>query len=203
MKKTQKPMMLAYLIFLFICICYYMVSGIFGLEFAAWNRVVVAATIASYFFSLGSMDKLLVKLETTNINGFEEEMLLLKKIQNKERELPVDLQMKQELLSEMDQWIKETDASVMQGRKELRKHERKAFWNDVLGFLVFFCIIVFDFLYKFFSISQEVYTLAAFVVVIAIEYLESTKIAFYEEIRRNTIDKTKAIYTRLEDLNNG
>ena len=203
MGKPQKPMMLAYIAFLVICIIYYLISYLFGLEFSVGNRVVVAATVASYFFMLGSLDKLNMKQEMINVEFFEKELQLLKKIQVKEQRLVDDERKKQELLTSMDDWIKELKEIIENSHKSISKHERKAFCNDVLGFLLFFCIVAFELLYAFFAMTQEIYTLAAFAGVVAIEYLESTKLVQYEEKRRNTAESIQNMYTRLEELDNG
>ena len=203
MGKPQKPMMFAYIIFLLICMIYYMVSYMFGFDFAVGNRIVAAATIASYFFTLGSLDKLGIRQETINAEFFEKELQLLEKIRDKEQELVDDVQMKQELRVSMDDWIKKLTEIIERTHKAISKHERKAFWNDVLGFLLFFCIVAFDLLYSIFASTQELYTLAAFAGVVAIEYLETTKMTQYEEKRRNTAESIQNIYTRLEELNNG
>ena len=203
MDKPQKPMMLAYIVFLLVCIIYYLISYIFGFEFAVGERIVAAATIASYCFTLASLDKLNMKQETINAEFFKKELQLLIKIRNKEQKLVDDVQMKQELRVSMDDWIKELTEIIARTHKAISKHERKAFWNDVLGFLLFFCIVAFDFLYGLFANTQEIYTLAAFAGVVAIEYLETTKLAQYEETRRNTAESIQNIYTRLEELDNG
>ena len=203
MGKPQKPMMLAYIGFLFVCIIYYLISYLFGLEFAVGNRVVVAATVASYFFMLSSLDKLNTKQETINAELFEKELQLLKKIRAKEQKLVEDEQKKQELLTSMDDWIKELKEIIESSHESISKHERKAFCTDVLGFLLFFCIVAFDFLYSFFAMTQEIYTLAAFAGVVAIEYLESTKMVQHEEKRRSTTESLQNFYEQLEELDNG
>ena len=203
MGKPQKPMMLAYIGFLFVCIIYYLISYIFGFEFVVGKRIVAAATIASYFFTLASMDKLNMKQEIINTEFFEKELQLLKKIREKEQKLVDDIQMKQDLLISMDDWISELTKITESSHKAIRKHEHKALWNDVVGFLLFFCIVAFDFLYAFFANTQEIYTLAAFAGVVAIEYLETTIMAQHEEKRRNTAERLQNMYARLEELDNG
>lgn len=49
--------MLAYIIFLLICVVYYYASTVFKFEFSEWNRIVVAVTISSYFFSMSTLYK--------------------------------------------------------------------------------------------------------------------------------------------------
>ena len=203
MKKPQKPMMLAYIGFLCICIIYYLICYTFGFEFAVGKRIVAAATIASYFFTLASMDKLIMKQETMNAEFFTKELRLLQKIREKEQKLVDDVQIKQDLRSSMDDWISELTGFAESAHKAIRKHERNAFWNDVLGFLLFFCIVAFDFLYAIFENTQEIYTLAAFAGVVAIEYIETTIMAQHEEKRRNTAESIQNMYTRLEEVDNG
>lgn len=203
MKRTQKPMMLAYIIFLCICLGFHIIRSVFKIDFPMWNRVVVAATIASYFFSLGSVNKLIVRLERTNTIDLQEEIVLLQKIRKKESKLCIDNATQQELINDMDNAISENNERIKSGEKDLQKYEAKSFWCDVLGYLVFFCILSFETLFKFFKVSQELYTLLAFIVVIVVEYLESTKVAYYDELRKNTIDRTRKKLAYLEDIENG
>lgn len=205
MRKTQsqQPLMVAYIIFLCICGGYYIVSGIFKLEFPVWQRIVVAATIASYFFSVSSMPKLTFKMGIKNLDSIEKQNELYAKILTKE-----DMLFSQdgkpthgsEFISNQ---LSENIEEKVKVRKEIVKMEKKAFWLDVTGFLVFFCIMAFEGIYTFFVKTQEWYTLLAFVLVLFVEYLESTKVSLYDELCQSNIDNLSEILALLEEKENG
>lgn len=81
--KTRNPLMLAYIIFLCICGIYQVISGACELEFPMWQRVVVATTIASYFFSLCSISKLTAKTSKKVLEYTEEQNSLYKELYKK------------------------------------------------------------------------------------------------------------------------
>ena len=69
--------MIAYILFLFLCVIYHLISRIFSLEFSIWSQIVAAATVASYAFTLGSSPKLMAKMDKKHIEGLEQEIELL------------------------------------------------------------------------------------------------------------------------------
>ena len=60
-KSPQKPLLLAYIIFLFIALGYHFIADLMGWQFSTWKSIVVAATIASYAFSMSSLIKFFTK----------------------------------------------------------------------------------------------------------------------------------------------
>ena len=77
------------------------------------------------------------------------------------------------------------------------------FWLDVAGFLVFFCIMAFDGIFVFFAKSLDWYTLLAFIVMLFVEYMESTKVSLYDELCKSSVDNLKEILTLMEEKENG
>lgn len=203
MKRVQKPMMLAYIIFLGVCIVYHLVASICNLEFFSWNRIILAATIASYFFSLSSLDKMIIKQEKSNAETFCEELVVLKRIYAKEKKLAEGKKDEPEMLRQIENAIEEDKKKIEDGHKTLIKSEKAAFREDVLGFLAFFCIISFEGIYKFFTPFQDLCTLGALLMMITMEYIESTKLLYYEELKKKALESTKELLALLEEKTNG
>lgn len=205
MKKTQtqNPLMVAYLIFLCICCVYYIISGIFDFEFPVWQRIVVAATIASYFFSVASMPKLTLRMGRKNVESLEKQNELYGKILVKEETLFSQEGKTTRAAEFISNQLGENIEEKAKVKKEMAQMEKNAFRLDVSGFLVFFCIMAFEGIYTFFAKSQEWYTLLAFVLVLFVEYLESTKASYYEELCQSSLDSLNEILMLLEERENG
>ena len=192
-KETQKPLMVAYILFLVICCVYYMISGVFHLNFPIWERIVVAATIASYFFSLASMDKFTIKLAQRELDRIDKENALYLRIIKKLNETPETSHRSNKSPDYFSARLTKNHADATNAENEINKITKKAFRNDVAGFLVFFCIVSFDALFQLFFNIQEVITLLAFIAILVIEYLESTKLSEYETTCQAIIDNLETI----------
>ena len=201
MRKTQsqQPMMVAYIIFLCVCGGYYIVSGIFKLEFPVWQRVVAAATIASYFFSLCSVPKLSAKMSRKQLDYISDQNALYKKILQKETKIHTDDGKLTKTADFINRQLTENQEEAVKNQKEIVKMGKQAFWLDVAGFLAFFCILTFDGIYAFVAKSLDWYTLLAFILVLFVEYLESTKVSFYDELCKESIDNLREILALLEE----
>lgn len=205
MRKTQsqQPLMVAYIIFLCICGGYYIVSGIFKLEFPVWQRVVAAATIASYFFSLCSVYKVTVKMAKRNLDNISDQNMLYRKILQKEKKLHTDEGKLTKIAEYINHQLTENQQDAVKAQNEVDKEGKKVFWLDVTGFLVFFCIMAFDGIFAFFAKSLDWYTLLAFIVMLFVEYMESTKVSLYDELCKSSVDNLKEILTLMEEKENG
>ena len=205
MRKTQsqQPLMVAYIIFLCVCGGYYIVSGIFKLEFPVWQRVVAAATIASYFFSLCSMPKLTAKMARKQLDSISDENMLYRKILQKEKKLHTDEGKPTKIAEYIDCHLTENQQEAIKAQKEIDKTGKKVFWLDVAGFLVFFCIMAFDGIYSFFAKSLDWYTLLAFILMLFVEYFESTKVSLYDELCKSSVDSLREILALLEEKEHG
>ena len=174
MKKQQQPLMLAYIIFLVICCVYHFVSDIFDLEYPIWERVVVAATLASYFFSLSSACKSVVKFADLTLDCYLRiDMSLYRTFDSSDEA---------EEKADTELMIEKNADRLVEIKKEKRKYEQRAFVLDVLGFLVFFIIMAFDFVFLILSNTQELVTLMAFIIILLMEYLEGIFIENFNKV---------------------
>lgn len=198
MNKPQKPLMLAYIVFLIICIVFYPVSEILDLNFSRWDNIIVAATIASYAFTLSTMPKLILRLENTHLSYIKEDSNILKKIQKKVNESFNETESSNELIEEINSEIKTNDNDIEKCEKAIKRCTKISFWLDTIGFIIFFCILTFDWLYSRFAKSQEIYTLCAFIIIMIVEYFETTKVANYECKYKELISKKTELLELLE-----
>lgn len=205
MQKTQKPLMLAYIIFLFVSIIYYAVSSIVGFEFQEWQRVVVAATISSYAFSVSSGYKFIVRSKNNLLNFLKERLELLKQLHIKESVIFIGEENneqlnkeKEELLKLNQESIKNVTDAISNREKSIQKNTKTAFCYDVIGYLLFFCIFAFQPVYNFFKSSQETYTLFAFIMILIVEYVESTYTVKFEENYKQLNTQIKETLNKVE-----
>lgn len=203
MHKQKNPLMLAYIIFLIISLIYYAVAYIFKYEYRTWDSIIVAATIASYAFSLSSISKCLLK-QNQQYNELLNQYLSLSKKQHKiEAESLSEGKTREYLLQNGKEIINNTIKLISYTDKEVRKNEKISFWLDVSGYLVFFCIICFDTLCNAFYPIQDIFTLLAFIIILIVEYIEKVITTKYEEIFKILIKETQDTIQHLEDENNG
>ncbi len=172
--------MLAYIIFLFVSILYYVICLIFGFEFQEWQRIVVAATIASYAFSISSGYKFLARLNANLLEFSKERLELLKQLHTKKIAIFAEGD-KDEPLNLNHPVIKNIVTSIEKREQLLQKNTKTAFWYDVVGYLLFFCVFAFRPIYEVIKSLQEGLTLLAFIMILLVEYVESTYAAKYEE----------------------
>lgn len=203
MHKQKNPLMLAYIIFLIIALVYYAVAYIFHFEFHSWESIIVAATIASYAFSLSSISKCLLKQNQQYSELLNRYLELSKKQQKIENTVLSDCENKEKILQNGKEIIDNTIKLISLTDKEVRKNERISFLLDVGGYLVFFCIICFNTLCNVFCPIQDVFTLLAFVIILIVEYIEKVITTKYEEIFNILIKNTQDTIQHLEDENNG
>ncbi len=201
MNKTQKPLMLAYILFLIISLLYHGVSSVLNIEFLAWERILVATTIASYFFTCSSACKFFVKIDTNTLNFANEHLKLSKQLRNKEENALVDEENKKALLKSGQEVIDYTTKIIMDTEKSIRKHTRRSFWYDVIGYLLFFCTITISPIYNFLIPAEEVVTLTAFVLILLIEYVESTYVAKVETAQQALLDGVKSSLKFFDEYN--
>ena len=201
--QSQQPLMVAYIIFLCICGGYYIVSGIFKLEFPVWQRVVAAATIASYFFSLCSVYKVTVKMAKRNLDNILDQNMLYKKILQKEKKLHTDEGKLTKIAEYINCLLTENQQDAAKAQNEIDKAGKTVFWLEVAGFLAFFCILSFDGIYAFVAKSLDWYTLLAFIIMLFVEYMESTQVSLYDEMCKSSVDKLNEILTLMEEKENG
>lgn len=203
MNKNQKPLMLAYILFLLISVFYYMASRIWNFEFSTWERIVVATTIASYSFALASMPKYMYKLNKRHIDLLTEYLLLAKKLHEKEEETFPEGADKDFVLSNGKDIIDKTATLILKKEKSCKKCESLSFLLDASGFLLFFCVFGFEFIFNIFVQVQEIWTLWAFIIILIVDYLEAMQANKYEEIYTVLIKSTKDTLIKLEGKQNG
>ena len=70
MNRERNPLMIAYIIFLVICCFIHIIKLMFGFDFEIWDKIVVATTASSYFFSFASLHKNQIQLHNNMINYY-------------------------------------------------------------------------------------------------------------------------------------
>ena len=182
----QKPLMLAYILFIFICIVYHIVCQITGWNFDTWNKIIIAVTVASYFFSVNSLNKMRLKKDEEIKALLSEEFILFNRFKKKlikEEDAPI--------LERVIDLIENLEISIALSVKAINRSAIKVFVFDVLGYLVFFLIMGIDGLSELFFDSTDLITLVAFMVVLLVDYLENTTIETFEERSKQIKEESK------------
>ena len=190
-KKPQKPLLLAYIIFLIIALGYHSVAEIMGLKFSTWENIVVAATIASYAFSMSSLIKFFCKKNRTYLQLLNQYLGLAKQLRDAEKTAIVECPDKEKLLENGKDIVHTTIDLISFLEKQIKRDDKIAFVFDVLGYLLFFCIISFDAIFNHFYPMQEVFTLIAFIIILIIEYIEFVQSEKFENVFNTLIKNTQ------------
>ena len=192
MKNKDYPLMVAYIAFLIICGTYYVISNIYNFEFSLWKKIVAAATISSYFFSISSLMKYRLKEGLTIKETLTRDKILMERIRTEEATIMPDSNQKKEILKDSENIIAECLKSIETLNEKLPKQEKAANAYDIIAYLLFFCILTFEPLYNFFEKGLDFYTLLAFIILMITQYNEDKYSAQNEETLHfavNNMDK--------------
>lgn len=201
--QPQKPLMLAYILFLCVCFIANIFNGVLNFHFSAWPKIVVAATIASFFFSGSSIPKMNAKMmRNARSSAMKQNEIYTQICKHKEKLCSITSE-GQKIYDYAEKTKTEVAGKIEYSKDAITAADKRAFRWDVLGFLVFFCILTFDGLYAYFEASQDVYTLLAFIVVLGVDYLESTFIKKYEDQAAEAVSVLNEFLTILEGIDNG
>ena len=199
--QAQKPLMLAYIIFLCVCCGVKMFGHMISYDFKMWPKIVVAATIASCFFSISTLPKLNAKtMRKAYADTLEQNRLYAKICQHKD--IISKSPSAKKILDYAEQTQLDNKEKLVCQEKEVTEADKRALRYDILGFLVFFCIFTFDEIYTYFYSLQELYTLLAFIIVLGVDYLESTFIKNYEDQAEEALSTLNELIANLEDVEN-
>ena len=174
--QNKNAIKIAYILFLIICAIYHIIADVFQLEFETWERIVCAATIASYFFSGASARKTIFSITEKVKNALEDsnrELIMIKKEREQFPEKYTDSKYPNEYLNDI----------IEKNEKTLQKLTKKDYWTfllNVMGFLAFFCIFAFTGVYQIFAKSQEFFTLLAFIIILVAETYEEYFMSNYQ-----------------------
>lgn len=188
--------MIAYILFLFVCVIYHVISNIFSLEFSIWSRIVAAATLASYAFTLGSSPKLMAKIDRKQVGYIEQELVLLQKIKSANIE-------KLESFRNIEKQIIHDKNEIAKCNKNIMKKERNAFLWEVAGFLIFLCVISFNGVFVLIGGIQEMCTIMAFALVLLMDFAEAIVTDLHEETFRAKQETYNLLLSAWEEKQNG
>lgn len=179
MKKPERPpLMIAYMIFIAVCIIVYALSQVINFQFTLWNNIVTAVTIASFFFSGASISNttksllkyLIEKNEELLEYAWKSDSLIEKYMKENNMGRPPE----NKLFSDNIENIIEFN------KKKLTKSKTEYFILTTIGFLSFFCILTFEPLYFYFLKSQDLYSMLAFLMVLYADYKVEYNMAKFE-----------------------
>ena len=204
MKSEHKqPLLIAYIAFLVLSVIYSSLSKVLGFEFPAWERIVVAATIASYAFSIAYWPKFLSKTKQTYNNILKEYLELAKNLHETEKKCLVESPDKEALLTDGKGILQKTTNLIKRNEESISKNEKIIFWCCFFGYYLFFCILSFDSVFNFFAPVQDIWTLLAFIIILVVDFIESLCEKQIEETHNTLITNTKDTIKNLEDKQNG
>lgn len=194
MRENKNTIMIAYIIFIGITILVYLLSLFLHFEFEAWNKIVTAVTISSYYFAIANTFKSRINTYQNIATHFVGIKSITKSfIEDLENNHITPSENKKAFVSNCKAILEEISEKEKQLDKSI-KHETRCFTAfSILGFIMFFMIMCFDRLYSLFEPKQDFYTILAFVVILTSDY--------YIEIANNKIHNYfDGIINKAEDL---
>ena len=100
------------------------------------------------------------------------------------------------LVEEIEKCTENDISSIEKSQRKINKSETWAFRFDVVGYLIFLCVLVVDPLYFFLAKSQDVLTLVAFLAILSIEYNENLQMEMINNAREKaTVENEKILDT--------
>ncbi len=181
MFKRNNSLMLAYIIFLVISWVLHLLSISFEFfDFSAWNRIVIATTISTYFFTLASGEESIKnfmeftyaeteKISKRTIRSLEETIDSTNEAPEKDENILAKME------EELKNLIKSRASAKSRIEKETKNSNKKIFCLYTIGFIVFFVIACFDNVHFFFVNLQDTCTMGAFILMLATDYLSDIK----------------------------
>ena len=118
-------------------------------------------------------------------------MGLAKQLRDAEKTAIVECPDKEKLLENGKDIVHTTIDLISFLEKQIKRDDKIAFVFDVLGYLLFFCIISFDAIFNHFYPMQEFFTLIAFIIILIIEYIESVQSEKFENVFNTLIKNTQ------------
>ncbi len=170
----HNPIMIAYMIFIFICVFWYLICKLTGLDFEMWNKILIGVAIASYFFSLNSINRNIVKTnESIKQLLYENRNLLNDMIKDLAAYQTLKTEDFKDWQSELSNELEECEEKLKKVISSLLKQRKTVLIIDVVGFLAFFMILGIDGFYMLFVNTTDVVTLLAFLTVLFVDYMEN------------------------------
>lgn len=213
MDKKSNPCFLAYIIFLCVCLVYQLIcKAVPKLSFDYWNRIMIAVTISSCFFSISDAIKTIYDMasyaiertckltEQQNISDIKTKEILEKtvnevKVACEEYGVTVELNDIEQMVRDYE--ITEKKKSEDYGLGKIEKSlENRAFYITCVGFLAFLIVLVFDSVCGVCLKVQDVLTLLVFIIILASGYAKEIVINYIDgkeqEIKENIIEASNA-----------
>lgn len=156
-----------------LCIIYRIISNSLNYDFPAWERIIAAATIASFFFSISSYHKYDNKLKDKFALLIKENNEILSNYEKQAERYPSVYEKGGELYNEIVAQKKINQANLAKAIRSGCKAKKISFILDVVGYIAFFCILSFDMIFSRVLEIQDICTLGAFLTVVIIEYFEA------------------------------
>ena len=175
----KKPLMLAYIIFLFSSVAYHITAKCLNFDFPAWNRIILAATIASFAFAFASYFKFFLRTSERYLGYSKEYLDLIKKRQDLRKDI-ANKNNEDDSNNYDEESKKITIEQITHLEKSIDSFSKWGFIADVAGFLVFFCVLVFDPLYTALFFIQDICTLLAFLAILIEDYVEAVELVKFE-----------------------
>lgn len=170
MRVKEHSLFIAYIFCLIVCLIIKIVSAFIpALQFGMWSKVVVAATVSTFYFCIADainqkreIDAIIDKNSEIIINKQKPLLYRLYKVMTTKLEDKdaVDRQQLEEAMAE----IKSQIVPAVKEKKECKTDY--VFILNLAGFFVFLIVLIVEWFYKVFYPVQELLTLAAFIVVL-------------------------------------
>lgn len=169
--------MIAYISFLAFSFIIYLLHVLIGFDYACWNKVVIATTVASAFFSVASFFKTQINIHTLDITICETDNDYAKSVIRKLDDF-LDFsniinitEVANQIKDRHKNDISKNEEEINDLNEKIRKKERWLSYFEAMGFMVFFIVSIFDNLYVVLEKAQSGLTMFAFVVMITLNFV--------------------------------
>ncbi len=205
MRSKEHAFYYGYIIVLCLCFLYKICCIFRNFEFELWNQIIVAATVSTCFFCISDIFEQikdikqyksiqLIALEEKTISLAEEilnhlgNMLINEGIDTSENESD-DLRSK----------LKE---SLFRDNNNNSSQDKRSFIFDIIGFVVFLCILIFRGIYSFLLPWQDLLTLFAFIVILSCAAYKEHRLCKINEyiVKKASFINHLDIATRMIDI---
>ena len=197
-KNDRYSLVVAYIVFLILSVFVYFASMIFKFNYSVWKQIVAAATVASYFFSMAGFLKAQVGVHKRIISSCENLINLYIKQDEVFRKTVGGLKKvasekcaAEEIEAAYTSTVDAAKKLIEYNSSKIKRSERYVFGCNTLGFLFFFCIVIFDVIYVKISNFQDLLTLLAFIVVLISDYMSEYASEKFSECFENLCSQTQ------------
>ena len=204
--KHTQSLMIAYILFLFVSCFIYIFQLKNNRKLDAWERIVVAVTISSYFFSFSSMFNVIWSHNHASIEFFEDNIKNTKEY-IKRIDRIIDIESEQKMLDALLEVKTDNKRFIDNNKKTCKKLSAVNYWMEKLGniieiagFFAFFLIAIYDNLFSISPTFLSGITVLAFATMIGTNWVSNYYGCRLATLRENNNTNHQLLLSKLDNL---